>query len=185
MPADTNGARIVTVTVSKVMDLKGLAGVAADYEQLCGDVGNRLPFALYDWHLTWCRHFLNYHPHIQDEPRFCLVHNPGGRCVAILPLIQSSRRLGPCTLPPSTCSERIPPSPKSRPPWLRRDTAPCPFTRRAIFSRVWATGTGFTGAAWARSCETRWSASRVSPGGCHCRISSSTFPRAGKSSGPV
>jgi len=95
MPADTNGARIVTVTVSKVMDLKGLAGVAADYEQLCGDVGNRLPFALYDWHLTWCRHFLNHHPHIHDEPRFCLVHNPGGRCVAILPLIQSSRRLGP------------------------------------------------------------------------------------------
>jgi CelD/BcsL family acetyltransferase involved in cellulose biosynthesis len=83
------------VTASKVVDLQGLAGAEADYDQLCGDVGNRLPFALFDWHLTWCRHFLNCHPHIEDEPRFCLLHEPAGRCVAILPLIQSRRQLGP------------------------------------------------------------------------------------------
>jgi CelD/BcsL family acetyltransferase involved in cellulose biosynthesis len=75
--------------------MKGLARLAADYDQLCGDVANRLPFALHDWHLTWCRHFLNRHPNIEDEPRFCILRNPAGRCVAILPLIQSRRRLGP------------------------------------------------------------------------------------------
>jgi CelD/BcsL family acetyltransferase involved in cellulose biosynthesis len=95
MPANRIGGLTGPISVSKVVDLKGLAGVAGDYEQLCGDVDNRLPFALYDWHLTWCRHFLNRHPHIEDEPRFCLLHEAAGRCVAILPLIQSSRRLGP------------------------------------------------------------------------------------------
>ncbi|MGA2399828.1 MAG: GNAT family N-acetyltransferase [Steroidobacteraceae bacterium] len=84
-----------SVRVSQVTDLKGLAGLAADYAQLQTVVGNRLPFALHDWHLTWCRHFLNYHPRIEDRPRFCVLHDPSGRCVAILPFIQSSRRFGP------------------------------------------------------------------------------------------
>ena len=83
------------VSVSQVTDLKGLAGLAADYGELRAVAGNRLPFALHDWHLTWCRHFLNYHPHIQDEPRFCVLHDAAGRCVAILPFIQSRRRFGP------------------------------------------------------------------------------------------
>jgi len=83
------------VSVSQVTDLKGLAGLAADYRELRAVAGNRLPFALHDWHLTWCRHFLNYHPHIQDEPRFCVLHDAAGRCVAILPFIQSRRRFGP------------------------------------------------------------------------------------------
>jgi CelD/BcsL family acetyltransferase involved in cellulose biosynthesis len=84
-----------SVTVSQVTDLKGLAGLAADYAQLCARVGNRLPFALHDWHLTWCRHFLNYHARIEDEPRFCVLHEAAGGCVAILPFIQSRRRFGP------------------------------------------------------------------------------------------
>jgi len=83
------------VSVSQVTDLKGLAGLAADYRELRAVAGNRLPFALHDWHLTWCRHFLNYHPHIEDEPRFCVLHDAAGRCVAILPFIQSRRRFGP------------------------------------------------------------------------------------------
>ena len=82
------------VSVSQVTDLKGLAGLAADYGELRAVAGNRLPFALHDWHLTWCRHFLNYHPQIEDEPRFCVLHE-AGRCVAILPFIQSRRRFGP------------------------------------------------------------------------------------------
>jgi CelD/BcsL family acetyltransferase involved in cellulose biosynthesis len=86
---------LTSVTVSTVTDLKGLAGLAADYAELRAVAGNRLPFALHDWHLTWCRHFLNCHPHIEDEPRFCVLHEPAGRCVAILPFIQSRRRFGP------------------------------------------------------------------------------------------
>ena len=83
------------VSVSQVTDLKGLAGLAADYRELRAVAGNRLPFALHDWHLTWCRHFLNYDPHIEEEPRFCVLHEAAGRCVAILPFIQSCRRFGP------------------------------------------------------------------------------------------
>jgi CelD/BcsL family acetyltransferase involved in cellulose biosynthesis len=101
MQAEVKGTLQGPLRVSKVTDLAGLQGMeglAADYEQLCRDVGNRLPFALYDWHLAWCRHFLNCHPHIEDEPRFCILHDShdgGRRCVAILPFIQSRRRLGP------------------------------------------------------------------------------------------
>jgi CelD/BcsL family acetyltransferase involved in cellulose biosynthesis len=89
------GALTGPLTVSKVSDLKGLAAVAPDYQQLCADVGNRLPFALHEWHFAWCRHFLNCHPHIEDELRFCVLREGAGRCVAILPLVQSRRRLGP------------------------------------------------------------------------------------------
>lgn len=81
--------------LSQVTDLKGVAGLEADYAQLCAGVANRLPFALHDWHLTWCRHFLNHHPRIEDEPRFCVLHEAAGRCVAILPFIESRRRFGP------------------------------------------------------------------------------------------
>jgi CelD/BcsL family acetyltransferase involved in cellulose biosynthesis len=84
-----------SVTVSQVTDLQGIAGLVGDYAQLRGAAGNRLPFALHDWHLSWCRHFLNYHPHIEDEPRFCVLHDAAGRCVAVLPFIQSRRRFGP------------------------------------------------------------------------------------------
>jgi CelD/BcsL family acetyltransferase involved in cellulose biosynthesis len=84
-----------SVSVSQVTDLQGIAALAADYAQLRAIAGNHLPFALHDWHLTWCRHFLNCHPHIEDEPRFCVLHDSGGRCVAILPFIQSCRRFGP------------------------------------------------------------------------------------------
>jgi len=85
----------VSVSVSQVTDIKGVAGLAADYAQLRAIAGNRLPFALHDWHLAWCRHFLNYDPHIEEEPRFCVLHEAAGRCVAILPFIQSCRRFGP------------------------------------------------------------------------------------------
>ena len=80
---------------SEVTDLKGVAGLKADYAQLCAGVGNRLPFALHDWHLTWCRYFLNLHPRIEDAPRFCVLREATGRCVAILPFIESRRRFGP------------------------------------------------------------------------------------------
>jgi CelD/BcsL family acetyltransferase involved in cellulose biosynthesis len=91
----TSSSVPTSVTVSQVTDLQGLAGLAADYAQLRAVVGNRLPFALHDWHLTWCRHFLNYHRHIEDELHFCVLHEAAGRCVAILPFIQSRRRFGP------------------------------------------------------------------------------------------
>ena len=83
------------ITASAVVDLKGLAALAPDYEQLGFEAGNRLPFALYDWHLTWCQHFLNRQPHIEETLQFCVLHEGPCRRVAILPFIQTRRRFGP------------------------------------------------------------------------------------------
>jgi CelD/BcsL family acetyltransferase involved in cellulose biosynthesis len=83
------------VTIETVTDLEKLAALKADYEHLCRITGNRLPFNLHDWHLTWCTHFLNRDPRIHEEPLFYILRNGQGSCVAILPFILSRRRVGP------------------------------------------------------------------------------------------
>lgn len=83
------------VTVETITSVEGVAALQADYEHLCGITGNKLPFALHEWHLTWCRHFLGCDPHIHDEPLFYLLRNAAGKCVAIAPFILSRRWLGP------------------------------------------------------------------------------------------
>ena len=83
------------VTVETITSLEGVAALQADYEHLCGITGNKLPYALHEWHLTWCRHFLNCSPNITDEPHFHILRNAERTCVAILPFIVSRRRIGP------------------------------------------------------------------------------------------
>ena len=83
------------VTVSCVTDSAGVAALAPDYEAICKAVGNHLPFALHAWHDTWCRHFLNCDPRIEDRPLFYVVREESGTCIAILPFIMSERRFGP------------------------------------------------------------------------------------------
>jgi CelD/BcsL family acetyltransferase involved in cellulose biosynthesis len=75
--------------------LEQLAALRPEYERLGAVTGNRLPFALHDWHLTWCRHFLNCDPRIREELLVYVLRNGHGTCVAILPFILSRRRLGP------------------------------------------------------------------------------------------
>jgi CelD/BcsL family acetyltransferase involved in cellulose biosynthesis len=72
-----------------------MAALRPDYERLGEATGNRLPFALHDWHLTWCRHFLNCDPRISEELLIHVLRNAEGTCVAILPFILNHRRLGP------------------------------------------------------------------------------------------
>jgi CelD/BcsL family acetyltransferase involved in cellulose biosynthesis len=83
------------VTIETVTHLEQLEALRADYDRLCWVTGNRLPFALFDWHITWCRHFLNWDPRIRDEPLFYVLRNPEGACVGIFPFIMNHRRLGP------------------------------------------------------------------------------------------
>ena len=83
------------LTRSEVCDVAGIAALAKDYERLQGATGNALPFALYEWHLTWCRHFLNIQPTVEDQPRFQVLRDTAGHCVGIIPLIVSRRRVGP------------------------------------------------------------------------------------------
>lgn len=78
-----------------VTDVDGVRGLTADYEQLYRVTGNSLPFALQEWHLAWCEHFLNRNPLIREQPLFCVLRTGDGACVAIIPLILTRRRLGP------------------------------------------------------------------------------------------
>src|SRR5277367_2628309 len=92
------GALVLTisgVTIETVTTLDGVAALRPCYERLHRASGNILPFALHEWHLTWCRHFLNCNPGIRDEPLFYVLRDSAGACVAILPFILSRRRFGP------------------------------------------------------------------------------------------
>ncbi len=95
LPTAQDSYAVQTVTIDTVTDLEQLAGLRPDYERLGRVTGNRLPFALHEWHLTWCRHFLNCDPRIREELLFYVLRNAQGACVALLPFILSCRRLGP------------------------------------------------------------------------------------------
>ena len=88
----------VELTTDIIVDVAGIRALKPDYEHLYRVSGNTLPFALQDWHLTWCAHFLNRNPQIQDQPLFHVLRDNAGECVAIVPLIFTRRRLGPLKL---------------------------------------------------------------------------------------
>ena len=56
------------VTLQTATDMPGIESLGADYARLCRVTGNQLPFSLHASHLTWCRHFLNCDPRIEEEP---------------------------------------------------------------------------------------------------------------------
>ena len=82
------------LTVDVVRSLDGVAQLKGDFARLQSTTGNTLPFALFEWQFTWCRHFLRQEPAIRDQPMFHVVRNQDGACVAIVPLILTQRRLG-------------------------------------------------------------------------------------------
>jgi CelD/BcsL family acetyltransferase involved in cellulose biosynthesis len=83
------------VTVETVTTVEGIAALRPCYERLHRVTGNTSPFALHEWHLAWCRHFLSCHPRIDDEPLFHVLRDSAGACVAIVPFVISRRRVGP------------------------------------------------------------------------------------------
>ncbi len=84
-----------TVTIETVTTVDGIAALRPCYERLHRVTGNTLPFALHEWHLAWCRHFLNCNPRIHDAPLFYVLRDSAGTCVGIVPFIVSRRRVGP------------------------------------------------------------------------------------------
>jgi CelD/BcsL family acetyltransferase involved in cellulose biosynthesis len=82
------------LTIDVVRGIEGVAELESDYARLQHASCNTLPFSLYDWHLSWCRHFLRHDSGLRDLPRFHVVRNAEGVCVAIVPLILTERRLG-------------------------------------------------------------------------------------------
>jgi CelD/BcsL family acetyltransferase involved in cellulose biosynthesis len=109
LPADARGsmalvdaeeaaASSVELTTEIITDLEGIRTLKPDYECLCRLTGNALPFALHEWHLAWCSHFLNRNPRVHDRPLFYISRDSAGVCVAIVPLILTQRQLGPLRL---------------------------------------------------------------------------------------
>ena len=84
-----------TVSVETVTTVAGVALLGPCYERLHRVTGNTLPFAFLEWHLAWCRHFINCDPRVQDEPLFYVLRNSARVCVAIVPFIISRRWIGP------------------------------------------------------------------------------------------
>ncbi|HXA34942.1 MAG TPA: GNAT family N-acetyltransferase [Steroidobacteraceae bacterium] len=84
-----------SVAIETVSTVEGVAALAPSLDRLLEITGNTLPFALPEWHLAWCHHFLNCNPHIREELRFCVLRKASGSCVAIVPLVASRRHLGP------------------------------------------------------------------------------------------
>jgi len=84
--------------VEFVRSADGVAALRSDYDQLQEATGNPLPFALHEWHVVWCRHFLRNERGIVDRPMFSVIRSPRGACVAILPLILTLRRAGGLTV---------------------------------------------------------------------------------------
>lgn len=89
------GAQEDTVSAESVTSIDGISALGGCYEDLLSVTRNRLPFALHEWHVAWCRNFLNCNSRISDEPLFYVMRNSSGRCVAIIPFIVSRRRVGP------------------------------------------------------------------------------------------
>jgi CelD/BcsL family acetyltransferase involved in cellulose biosynthesis len=92
------GLRPIEITTDIVTNVEGIRALKPDYEHLYRVTGNTLPFALQDWHLSWCTNFLNRDPHIEEWPLFCISRDSSGECVAIVPLIFTRRSLGPLKL---------------------------------------------------------------------------------------
>ncbi len=82
------------LTVQVVRSVAGLSALEGEFAHLGAITGNTLPFARFEWHLAWCRHFLRAEPKVRDEPLYHVVRSRAGTCVAIIPLIITRRRLG-------------------------------------------------------------------------------------------
>jgi CelD/BcsL family acetyltransferase involved in cellulose biosynthesis len=112
--ADRYEEQLLSIEVAETVTK--LEALQPDYAQLQSVAGNRSPFALFEWHHCWCTHFINLDPNVTDELRIHVLRNAASECVAIVPLIASSRRFGPLRIvsmdllgaDPSTTEARTP-----------------------------------------------------------------------------
>lgn len=75
--------------------VQALESLKEEYERLNRVTDNGLPFALHDWHLSWCRQWLNRNPRVQDDLAIHVMRDRAGVCAAIVPMLRSVRTLGP------------------------------------------------------------------------------------------
>jgi CelD/BcsL family acetyltransferase involved in cellulose biosynthesis len=75
-----------------------LRALAPDYRRLHEAAGNTSPFALHEWHVAWCTHFLNLDPQVEDRLAILALRNAADACVGVVPLVFSRRRFGPFSI---------------------------------------------------------------------------------------
>jgi CelD/BcsL family acetyltransferase involved in cellulose biosynthesis len=92
---DPTGHDPTGLTVQVAEDPEALQSLRPDYERLHHLTGNTLPFALHEWHTAWCAHFLAAHKHIRSRMMIHAVRDQAGYCVGIVPLVRTSRGIGP------------------------------------------------------------------------------------------
>jgi CelD/BcsL family acetyltransferase involved in cellulose biosynthesis len=83
------------LTVELATTAEQLAALKSDYQQVLQSSSNRLPFALHEWLLAWCDHFLESRLQLRSQRHFYVVRDEQHRCVAIVPLILTRRAIGP------------------------------------------------------------------------------------------
>jgi CelD/BcsL family acetyltransferase involved in cellulose biosynthesis len=83
------------LTTEIVTELAAIAALAPDYEHLYACTGETLPFALQEWQLAWCTHFLKPSRWARERPLFCVLRTRERECVAIVPLVLCRYRFGP------------------------------------------------------------------------------------------
>src|SRR5690348_15575256 len=91
MPLDRTGP----LNLETVTSTHGLESLKTEYERLNRVTGNGLPFALHEWHLSWCRQWLNRTSRVQDDLAIHVLRDGAGICTAIIPMLRSVRTLGP------------------------------------------------------------------------------------------
>ena len=85
----------VELSIEVAESVDALLALRGDYERLQVSSGNSLPFALHEWHVAWCNHFLTENRRIQSRIFIHVLRDGTGRCVAIVPLIRTRRVIGP------------------------------------------------------------------------------------------
>jgi CelD/BcsL family acetyltransferase involved in cellulose biosynthesis len=86
--------RPIELSTEVVVSAEGIRSLQPDYERLERASGNTLPFALYEWHLTWCERLLNRHSQHEERLHLLVLRNRSGDCVALVPLVLSRWHIG-------------------------------------------------------------------------------------------
>jgi CelD/BcsL family acetyltransferase involved in cellulose biosynthesis len=84
--------------VELVTTLDGLERLKPDYDRLNRSTGNRLPFALHDWHVAWWKHFAARSEWVQDSLAIYVVRDRLDQCLALVPFVATDRFFGPLRL---------------------------------------------------------------------------------------
>ena len=91
IPLDRTGP----LNLEMVTSLQALESLKEEYERLNRVTGNGLPFALHEWHSSWCRQWLNCNPRVRDDLAIHVMRDRAGICAAIIPMLRSVRTFGP------------------------------------------------------------------------------------------